>query len=71
MRNFLRWLAFAGAGMAQDFPHAEIGNGLIQAKYYLPVAERGYYRGTRYDWSGGSYSLRYKCHEFFGQWFPR
>lgn len=32
---------------------------------------RGYYRGTRFDWSGVTYSLRTKNHEYFGQWFPR
>ena len=56
---------------AADPPHARISNGLIDTKLYLPDAERGYYRGTRFDWSGVIPSLRYKGHEYFGQWFER
>ena len=57
--------------LAADPPQAKISNGLIDAKLYLPDAERGYYRGTRFDWSGVIPSLRYKGHEYFGQWFDR
>ena len=56
---------------AQDFPNAEIGNGLIQAKLYLPDPVKGYYRATRFDWSGVIYSLQYKGHEYFGQWVAK
>ncbi len=56
---------------AADFPQAEITNGLIRAKLYLPDAERGYYRATRFDWSGQVASLEYKGHNYFGQWFPK
>ncbi len=59
------------AANAEDFPQAEISNGAIQMMLYLPDAERGYYRGTRFDWSGQIYSLRYKDHDYFGQWFER
>jgi hypothetical protein len=54
---------------AADFPEARISNGVVEAKLYTPDAERGYYRGTRFDWSGVIHSLRYKDHEYFGQWF--
>lgn len=53
-----------------QFPQAEISNGLITAKLYLPDAEQGYYRGSRFDWSGVIYELKYQGHDFFGQWFP-
>jgi len=33
-------------------PEAWISNGLVRAKLYLPDAGNGYYRGTRFDWSG-------------------
>ncbi len=56
---------------AADFPEAEISNGVVTAKFYLPDAEKGYYRGTRFDWSGVIYSLRTLGHEYFGQWFDR
>ncbi|MCC6585244.1 MAG: hypothetical protein IT168_00875 [Bryobacterales bacterium] len=55
---------------AAEFPEAAITNGLITAKLYLPDPQRGYYRGTRFDWSGNTYSLKTAKHEYFGQWFP-
>ena len=61
----------AGALMPAEFPQAEISNRSIHAKFYLPDAERGYYRGTRFEWSGIIYSLRYRGHEYFGPWFER
>lgn len=54
-----------------DFPQTEISNGQITARIYLPDAENGYYRSTRFDWSGTVYSLQYKGHEFYGPWFDR
>ena len=50
-------------------PQTEISNGLITAKLYLPDAENGYYRGSRFDWSGVIPELKYDGHDFFGQWF--
>ncbi|HLJ17495.1 MAG TPA: hypothetical protein VKV15_23560 [Bryobacteraceae bacterium] len=55
--------------LAQNYPEAEISNGLVHAKLYLPDAERGSYRGTRFDWSGIVSSLQYDGHEYFGQWY--
>lgn len=52
-------------------PEAAISNGIIDAKLYLPDPVNGYYRATRFDWSGVIYSLQYKGHEYFGQWFER
>lgn len=54
-----------------DAPEAHISNDLVTAKLYLPDAQNGYYRGTRFDWSGVISSLQYKNHEYFGQWFER
>ena len=48
-------------GSAAEFPQAEISNGQITAKIYLPDAKNGYYRSTRFDWSGAVYSLRFFC----------
>jgi hypothetical protein len=56
---------------AAEPPQAAISNGVIDAKFYLPDAENGYYQGTRFDWSGVIFSLRYQGHDYFGQWFPR
>src|SRR6187549_2635799 len=59
------------AASAADAPEASISNGIIEARLYLPDAQNGYYRGTRFDWSGVIYSLRYQGHEYFGTWFER
>ncbi len=56
---------------AGDSPQAEISNGEIRARFHLPDPKNGYYRGTRFDWSGVISSLQYKGHEYFGVWFPR
>jgi hypothetical protein len=58
-------------GHAAEFPQAKISNGQITAKIYLPDAKNGYYRSTRFDWSGAVYSLQYKGHDFYGPWFDR
>jgi hypothetical protein len=63
-------LSVCTTGKAQEFPQAEISNGLLHARLYLPDAENGYYRGTRFDWSGVMPSLEYQGHSFCGQWFP-
>ena len=55
----------------QDFPQAAISNGLLDARFYLPDTTAGYYRSTRFDWSGVMPALEYKGHHFFGQWFPQ
>jgi hypothetical protein len=64
-------LAFGGKLLAADYPQAEISNGQIRVKLYLPDARKGYYRGTRFDWSGVIASLEYKGHNFYGPWFDR
>lgn len=63
-------LLFSSLNVFAQYPEATISNGLIDAKLYLPDASKGFYRGTRFDWSGVISSLRYNDHEFFGQWYP-
>jgi len=70
-RYLLAAVFAASISLCADFPQAEISNGVVTAKFYLPDAEHGYYQGTRFDWSGQIYSLRTLDHEYFGQWFPR
>ena len=57
--------------LAADFPSATITNGQIRAIIYLPNRQNGYYRGTRFDWSGIVYSLQYKGHNYYGPWVQR
>ena len=65
---------FSGCQIApqqeEGYPQVEITNGLISAKLYLPDIEQGYYRGSRFDWSGVIPELKYLDHDYFGQWFP-
>jgi hypothetical protein len=56
---------------ADVFPEAEITNGVLRARLYLPDSEKGYYRGTRFDWSGVMPVLEYNGHSFSGQWFEK
>ncbi len=53
-----------------DYPKASISNGQVNAEVYLPDAKSGYYRGSRFDWSGVVGCLAYKGHSYFGVWFP-
>ena len=75
MKNCIFLIAatfFLGSQMAwAEFPQTEISNGLITAKLYLPDADQGYYRGSRFDWSGVIYELKYQGHDYFGKWFSR
>jgi len=54
---------------AQDYPKAEISNGLMHAELMLPDSQHGSYRGTRFDWSGIISSLQFGGHEYFGRWY--
>ncbi len=54
---------------ATEFPQAQISNGLVKAELYLPDPKAGFYRGTRFDWSGIISSLEAEGHTYFGRWF--
>ena len=48
-----------------------ITNGQITAGVYLPDAKAGFYRSTRFDWSGAIGALEYKGHQYYGPWFTK
>lgn len=50
-------------------PQVKISNKILEAVIYLPDTAKGYYRGSRFDWSGVIAELHYKGHNYFGQWF--
>ena len=54
-----------------DAPSAQITNGLITAKVYLPDSQNGFYRGTRFDQTGVIGSLIVAGQNFYGPWFDR
>jgi hypothetical protein len=64
-------LAAAQSAPAPAFPEAEISNGEVRARLYLPDVERGYYRATRFDWSGVVASAEWNGHTYFGKWYQR
>jgi hypothetical protein len=58
-----------GKGQAPrpEFPQVVIANKMLKATVYLPDAEKGFYRGTRFDWSGMIAQAEYRGHTFFGE----
>jgi hypothetical protein len=52
-------------------PQWEIANSLMKVKLYLPDATNGFYRGTRFDWSGVVADLQYAGHSYYGPWFTQ
>jgi len=72
MRNALVLVllcVLGGCLSAADSWTTEITNGEITVRLYLPDAKDGFYRATRFDWSGVIYSLQYRGHEYYGRWF--
>lgn len=51
-----------------QYPSLRIFNEEVQMLIYLPDAENGLYRATRFDWSGVIGSVTYRGHEYFGYW---
>ncbi len=56
--------------LAADPPSCSIASKYLRAQVYLPNPDIGYYRGSRFDWSGVVAKLEYKGHQYFGVWFP-
>ena len=54
--------------MKAEAPHCVIANRAIEAQVFLPDGDCGFYRGTRFDWSGIVASLRYRDHEYISPW---
>jgi hypothetical protein len=50
---------------AGQYPRLQLDNGELQVSLYLPDAETGYYRGTRFDWSGIVERVEYAGHRFY------
>jgi photosystem II stability/assembly factor-like uncharacterized protein len=58
-------------GSAANPPQAEINNGVLKVHFHLPDAKTGFYRGTRFDWSGVIGNLEYHGHRYYGPWFTK
>jgi hypothetical protein len=54
-----------------DHPTARISNGEVDLVVFLPDAKSGYYRSSRFDWSGIIGCASYRGHTYFGEWFGK
>lgn len=61
-------LLAAGPAAAADYPHVYLKNDAIKVKVYLPDAEKGFYRGTRFDHAGVFGEVEFAGHKLFGPW---
>ncbi len=59
--------ARADAGDAPEYPKMALSNGLVEIEVYLPDAQIGFYRGTRFDWAGVMGRATFRGHTFFGE----
>lgn len=64
--------AFAAVPVAQKAaaaPHADLHNGTLRMRVYLPDARKGFYTGVRFDWSGVIGDLQFAGHHLYKPWF--
>jgi hypothetical protein len=54
-----------GTGVASGYVEGSLSSRFLKARFYLPDPEKGYYRGTRFDWSGLVSRVDYGTHTFF------
>jgi len=67
--TFVTLICF-GPAVSRAQPQADISNGIVHARFYLPDTATGYYRATRFDWSGVMPLLEFRGHRYSGQWNP-
>ncbi len=56
---------------AADYPQVRLTNGKVTASVAVPNAQDGFYKGTRFDWSGIITSLETNGHLFFAPFFEK
>lgn len=57
--------------LSSDHPQVQIASDQLDVQLYLPDARKGFYRGTRFDWSGVICSLQYQGHQYYGPWYTK
>ncbi|RJP23576.1 MAG: hypothetical protein C4527_20015 [Candidatus Omnitrophota bacterium] len=62
------FISLAVSQNQSEYPSTKISNSDVKIQIMLPDAEKGYYRGTRFDWSGLIQWGEFKGHTFFGDW---
>lgn len=68
--------AASSSSLCADVPHADhpkalLSNGTLDAMVFLPDTTNGYYRSSRFDWSGVVACVSLNGHRFFGEWFQK
>jgi hypothetical protein len=63
--------AIGAVQVRAEAPTASIDNGIVHATIYLPDSLNGFYRGTRFDWSGVVADLTFAGHSYYGPWFTK
>jgi hypothetical protein len=71
LRTAFALVCLTVSGSATGPPTAVLDNGLVHLSLYLPNAATGFYRGTRFDWSGIISGLTFAGHTYYGPWFTR
>lgn len=54
-----------------SYPESSLSNETVHVSVLLPDRTNGFYRSTRFDWSGMVASLNCRGQEFYGAWFDR
>lgn len=67
-RSVLAQATLVSAITYPEYDQLSLTNDTITVNIYLPDPEDGYYRGTRFDWSGVISRVEYAGHTFFGEW---
>ena len=50
------------------YPEIQLSNGVIEVNVYSPDPDNGYYRGSRFDWSGIVSQVSYQGHTFLSEY---
>jgi hypothetical protein len=58
------------APIPDKYPQKVLDNGMLKLTIALPDAQKGFYRSTRFDWSGMVVRAEYAGHTFFDNWKP-
>ena len=82
--TFLAGIGSAGRSQAQpaaaspcaaiphaDHPRAYLTNSAVDLVLFLPDTTNGYYRSSRFDWSGIIACASYRGRTYFGEWFDK
>lgn len=80
-RGFLKYSSIGAAGIAmmpgifsqeainnERYPFIKLSNGILDALVFIPDKGKGYYRSSRFDWSGFMAQVEFKRHTFFQDW---